>query len=239
MTEEKIGSLIKTSLVDFPSMCSSVIFLKNCNLRCPYCYNFPLVYSKDSEDFVTLSELKNHLLKRKNVIKGFVISGGEALLNPLLPEIIEYAKDLGYKIKLDTNGTLPNELNRILSSQKTKPDFISVDIKTSPKKYDELLTEKKGNFQLGEKLLKTIEILKTLPSGNYEFRTVFVPPLIQLEDIKEIAKILPADSSWQFSNFINKSCLNPEYEKISPYTDREIQILFNEAKKTIKNAALR
>ena len=100
----KIGALVKTSLVDFPGMVSAVIFFKHCNLRCPYCYNVSLVNGIDEDDFVSLEELKNHLQKRKNVISGLVISGGEALLSPYTKEVILFARELGYGDEEDLWG---------------------------------------------------------------------------------------------------------------------------------------
>lgn len=136
--ENAVGILVKTTLIDFPGLVASTIFLPGCNLRCPYCYNAELAKGIVPEkNAVSLNELYEHLKKRKNVISGLVISGGEALLNPHLKEIILTAKAFGYKIKLDTNGTLPKKLEEIISSNDTKPDFIAMDIKTSPLKYEE------------------------------------------------------------------------------------------------------
>ena len=137
---EKIGALVKTSLVDFPGTVCAAVFLKHCNLRCPYCYNAQLVTKpQDDNGLFTITEIKNHLIKRKDVLDGLVISGGEALLNPDTKELILFAKKLNYKIKLDTNGTMPELLQQITENPQTRPDFISMDIKTSPHKYHRLL----------------------------------------------------------------------------------------------------
>ncbi len=234
------GALIKTTLVDYPGRVACTIFLKGCNLRCPYCYNGAIVHGLDDPSFVSAETAVAHLEKRKKVLTGFVISGGEPLLNPLTPYLIREAKKRGYKIKLDTNGTLPDLLKNIIENTETKPDFIALDIKTSPEKYAELLApadSRQNNF--ADKLQQSVKIVSAYPSDKREFRTVLVPPLVASEDIQNIAKILPPDASWQFAQFRNENCLNPEYNKIAPYIDAELKALVSQAKTIIPGAALR
>ena len=137
-----LGALIKTTLVDFPAHVACALFLTGCNLRCPYCYNGALVTgSEKAQNLASFGDVLQHLKKRRDVLSGFVISGGEALLHPALPELIKSAKALGYKIKLDTNGTLPLRLSALVSDSSTRPDFIAMDIKTAPARYGELLPQ--------------------------------------------------------------------------------------------------
>ena len=117
---EKIGFLRKTTLVDFPEHIACAVFLIGCNLRCPYCYNKDLILINENsqkDDFSTLDDVFNHLELRKNVLSGITISGGEPLLHPATPLIIKYAKNLGYKIKLDTNGTNPSQLEKLIKNE--------------------------------------------------------------------------------------------------------------------------
>lgn len=248
MTQDELlvkptGVLIKTTLVDFPGCVASTYFLKGCNLRCPYCYNIQLVEPKSSENsnLIPPVQVLEHLFKRKNVIEGFVISGGEPLLNPLTPFLITKAKELGYKIKIDTNGTLPLILENLLSDEKTKPDFIALDIKTSFEKYKTQIpvTSNFKNANIKDLICKSIELLKSIGNQNYEIRTVLVPNLVTKEDIQKIASIIPQDASWQFAQFRNENCLNPNYNFLTPYTDSQIKELINYAKTLIPNAALR
>ncbi|MBQ9630473.1 MAG: radical SAM protein, partial [Treponema sp.] len=111
---EHAGALFKTTLVDFPGLVACSFFLRGCNMRCPYCYNVGLVLNEDDKNLSSIAELYAHLEKRKNVLSGLVVSGGEALANSLTPEIIKEAKSLGYKIKLDTNGTLSEKLEELV-----------------------------------------------------------------------------------------------------------------------------
>lgn len=240
---EPAGILIKTSCVDYPGRIAGSFFLKGCNLRCPYCYNTRLVsdFSKDNSDFSSIQDLFDHLTKRQGILSAVVLSGGEPLLNPHIKQIIKKAKELGYLVKIDTNGTLPEKLNEIISLPDYRPDFIAMDIKTSLYKYPELICSKNQNFiSSPEKLLtESIKIISDLPSQNREFRTVLVPSLVKKEDIENIATYLPKDASWQFAQFQNKNCLNPEYNNLNPYTDEEIKNLIDFAASLIPGSALR
>ena len=244
------GALIKTSLSDFPGHSAACVFLEGCNIRCPYCYNAELVFGENSPTCIngirnypcySLKEIFTHLEKRKNVLTGLVISGGEPLLNKRTPLLIKEAKKLGYKIKLDTNGTLPEKLEEYLENSQLKPDYIALDFKTSLKK-THLLLQSEDYFhaeELYKKVIKSINLLANLPTKQREFRTVLVPPLINKEDIKEMAEKLPSDAFWYFARFRNENCLDPKYNKIFPYIEKQYEDLVIEAKKIIKNASLR
>lgn len=239
---EPAGVLIKTTCVDYPGRIAGSFFLKGCNLRCPYCYNTTLVLNSSPNNLNTVEELFSHMEKRKGILSGIVISGGEPLLNPYTPQIIKKAKELGYKVKLDTNGTLPQELQKYLNNSELQPDFIAMDIKTSPSKYGKLLLpdSKTDNSALLEKnIISSIKILSALPQDSCEFRTVLVPGIVAKDDIECIGKLLPEDASWQFAQFMAENCLNPSFNELTPYTDEELQELLKLAKTYIKKAELR
>lgn len=238
---EKIGALVKTSLVDFPGTVCTAVFLKHCSLRCPYCYNAQLVTEKGDAGLSTMEEIKAHLLKRRTILDALTVSGGEPLLNRHTEQIISFAKSLGYKVKLDTNGTLPALLKKITENPQTRPDFLAMDIKTSPQKYRSLLNSRNLTDRTDyEKVLKeSVEILKTYPPEKTEFRTVLVPTLIQEEDIKNIAALLPENARWEFANFLPGNCLEPLYNALPPYTPSETEKLVSLAKKLIPGAELR
>ena len=239
----KIGVLIKTTAVDFPSVLAASVFLTGCNLRCPYCYNKALVTNHlSSEEGVTLEEVINHLEKRKNVLKGLVISGGEALLSPHLEPLIKEAKNLGYKIKIDTNGTLPFLLEKLIQNTELCPDFIAMDIKTSLEKTGLLMPfcdNQEQIYKIQESIKESIKILSNFPTEKREFRTVLVPPLVNKSDIEKISKLLPKDAFWQFAQFRNENCLDSNYNEISPYIEKDALELVQYAKTFIPNANLR
>lgn len=242
---EPAGVLVKTTCVDFPGRVAGSFFLKGCNLRCPYCYNTGLVLGTDSSDSLnTIEELFTHLEQRKGLLTGLVISGGEPLINPYTPIIIRKAKELGYKIKLDTNGTLPDELQAFLENPELRPDFIAMDIKTSPERYASLICNKQSKFYNNTKhfvdlVTRSVKLVASLPADCREFRTVLVPPLVTKFDILAMSSILPKDASWQFAQFRNENCLDPAYNEIYPYTDNEAAQLIEFAKSLIPGAILR
>ena len=229
-----IGALVKTSLVDFPKKVSSALFLYGCNLRCPYCYNKDLV-TGSFEDFeaVSFDDVTAHLIKRKNVLSGFVISGGEPCISPYLKPLITEAHKLGYAVKLDTNGTFPEKIEELLKDKVCCPDFIAMDVKTSLDKYHILGCSDTENIE------KSIKIISELPTDKREFRTVLVPQLVDMNNIGKIAALLPKDASWQFANFKPGNCLEDSYNKIIPYTQSQIEELINSVKTIIKGANLR
>ena len=168
---------------------------------------------------------------------GFVLSGGEALCDfPLAKNLILNARALGYKIKLDTNGTFPERLEELILDESLLPDYIALDVKTSPERYAELCAEGKD---LCEKISRTIKIVSALPCERREFRTVLYPPILEKREVECIARLLPKDASWFFAQFQNEICLSPEAEEISPYTEAQAEELVSLAKARIPNAALR
>lgn len=256
MTQDEIlqntaGVMIKTTLVDFPGKVACSYFMRGCNLRCPYCYNADLVKSNSSLDnsqddsdrthLVTPITILEHLFKRKQLINGLVISGGEPLLNPATPILIKAAKQMGMAIKLDTNGTLPDALEILMSDPETRPDFIAMDIKTSPDRYAEKMGVTAGFAQkdIPSLLKRSVDLISSLGPDNYEIRTVLVPGLTELEDIKNIAQMLPQDASWQFAQFRNENCIDPSYNEIQPFIDAKLKELTDYAKTFIPKAALR
>ncbi len=245
------GVLVKTTCVDFPGRVAGSFFLKGCNIRCPYCYNIGLVLSDSeipagtqTEPLNTVAELFAHLEKRQGILSGLVISGGEPLLNPYTPVIIRKAKELGYKIKIDTNGTLPEKLKSLIEDETLRPDFIAMDIKTSPARYSTLICGENssffGNNDFFQKVLReSTELVAAYPADSREWRTVLVPGLVTKEDLAAMAELLPQDASWQFAQFLNQNCLDPSYNDIYPYSDTEAAELIDYAKTLIPGANLR
>jgi len=244
------GTLIKTSLVDFPERVAAAVFLKGCPIRCPYCYNIALIgdtecntdFAKENE-FVTLADIFAHLEKRKNVLSGLAISGGEPLGNPRLVPLIKKARELGYKIKLDTNGLFPQKLKDLCNDPLIRPDYIAMDIKTLPNRYGLFCPDKNRSNDFSKvyekNIMASLSIISSFPVEAREFRTVLVPPLVDENDIEKIAEIIPQDSRWYLAQFQNQSCLDPGYCGIEPYSSEQIERLVELARKTHPLAQLR
>ncbi len=240
-------SLIKTSLLDYPGLVSSIVFTRGCNLRCPYCYNSELVVQQGTERFhqgtcrfFDVTEIQRHLELRKDKIQGLVLTGGEPLLDSGIKDLISYAHDLGYKVKLDTNGTNPCRLESLVSREETRPDYIAMDIKTSPRKYDLLLSGSGVDINHVTQALKdSVTIIRSYDKSQREWRTVLVPSIVEAEDIVEMASLLPEDASWFLSPFRSGNCLKKEYDSISPYSQEKFSDLVNLARQYIKGATAR
>lgn len=239
------AGFLKTTLIDYPGIIASMIFFPGCNMECPYCYNGDLARGTiDREELVPLEEIFCHLDKRRNVIKGVVLSGGEALLSPYFLQTAQTVKEKGFLLKLDTNGMSPDKLKDILSDPKVRPDMISLDVKTSLQKYPKLTKLPAPDYLLKKTLEilsedKFNQILNKTPEMKIEYRTVLVPGLVDKIEIEEIAPILDKETPWFFSPFKNEKCLDPEMEKTTPYSPEKIREIIDFACKFIKTASLR
>lgn len=168
----------KYSFIDFPGTISTVLFFGGCNLRCPYCHNPDIVLNRLPQ--IPLSEITEYLLKRKGSIEGVVFSGGEPTLHSSLPEIISSIRNIGYKIKIDTNGLNP-EMVSLCS-----PDYLAMDLKTSFERYAELgCTLPDAQKRIGE----TLKIVKAM-GENAEVRITVAPRFTDHNAIEKMAEIL-------------------------------------------------
>src|SRR3989338_3543069 len=129
-----IKGLQKTTLVDFPTYIASTIFISSCNFKCGFCYNVDLVNDQKKLPIISEEEILQFLEKRKNVLDGVCITGGEPTLYKNLKNFIKKIKEIGYKIKLDTNGTNPLLLKELIDEKLV--DYVAMDIKSSKEKYN-------------------------------------------------------------------------------------------------------
>ena len=127
------GGLQKLTLLDFPGAVACIVFTKGCNFLCPFCHNALLVNKVDQAQEIDEEEIISFLKKRTGVLEGVVITGGEPLLHPGLEDFIVRVRELGYRVKLDTNGSRPEYLKSLVS--KGLLDYVAMDIKNSLEKY--------------------------------------------------------------------------------------------------------
>ena len=184
----KFCGLNKTTLLDYPGCVSATIFVGGCNFRCPFCHNGDLVLKSSEIRGYSEEEVLAVLEKRKNVLEGVCITGGEPTLYEKLPEFIEKVKTLGYKVKLDTNGSNPQMLCELLQNKLI--DYVAMDIKASEENYYKVC----GVPVDMDKIRKSVELLKE-GKVSYEFRTTIVRELHTEEDILKIGEwILGAEN---------------------------------------------
>ncbi|MBO5137277.1 MAG: anaerobic ribonucleoside-triphosphate reductase activating protein [Spirochaetaceae bacterium] len=239
-TERKIGVLVKTSFVDFPGRMAATIFLCGCNLYCPYCYNKELVATElPEEELVSITQIICHLKKRKNVLKGFVISGGEPTISPYTEILIQEAKKLGYEVKLDSNGMLPDKIATYIQNPLLKPDYFALDVKTSPERYNLMGGHWQNKESTSERIQRSIDLIATLPPTQREFRTVLVPGIVDDQEIISIGELLPKDAIWWLARFKPGTCIDSSYNKITPYSEEKYQALLQLAQSKISGTKIR
>jgi pyruvate formate lyase activating enzyme len=191
----QIHGFNKTTLLDYPKHLACTIFLGNCNFRCPFCHNKGLVICPESQPTISETFVIDYLKKRRNIVEGVCITGGEPTLSPDLYDFILKIKELGYNVKLDTNGYRPDVLNRLLSQKML--DYVAMDIKASPENYP--LLAGKGSLDIN-KIQESIDLI--MSSGiSYEFRTTLVKELHTQEDILSIGKWLKGCDSYYLQSY--------------------------------------
>ena len=207
--------LRKTSLIDYPGIISAVVFFSGCNLRCPWCHNRELVLQ--TADCISLEAALAQIEKRKSVLGGVVLSGGEPTLFPDLGELISRIKSFGLKTKLDTNGFLPLALEKIFETEETRPDYIAMDIKTAPERYGELLPGKVQTKNPGESLIRSVSLVRA--SGiAHEFRSLELPPPPDknikpffADNDRAALALLVGNSLWTIRTFVPGNCIDPDW----------------------------
>ena len=231
----RIGGLQKITLIDYPGKVACTVFLTGCNFRCPWCYNPELVLPEAIGKHPKISEkyFFNFLKKRKGLLEGVVICGGEPTIDKKLPDFIKKIKKLGYLVKLDTNGSNPKILKNLID--KKLIDYIAMDLKAPLKTKSSKLKTKSYDEATGvktnpDKIKKSIKIIKN-PGINYEFRTTLVPKLHQLKDIVEIAKQLKGAKIYFLQQFKPEKTIDSKYKKYKPLSPKQIAFLQKECQK--------
>ncbi len=211
-----IKGLQKTTLLDFPSRVACTVFTGGCNFRCPFCHNASLVLSPASVDGISEEEFFRFLSKRKGILDGVCITGGEPLLQKDIESFIFKIKNEGFAVKLDTNGSFPERLRSIVAEGLV--DYIAMDIKNSEEKYS-LTAGIEGNCP---QVFESIDFI--MSSGvDYEFRTTVVKELHTVEDIESIAKRIAGARRYFLQSFKDSGDLIcPDYSAHSEEVLREM-----------------
>jgi len=230
-----IGGFQKNSFIDFPGKISAVIFFSGCNFKCPYCHNPELAMGKtvDSE-FYDKNNILDFLYNRKDFLDGVVLSGGEPTLQKNLSSFCSNIKQMGFPVKLDTNGSRPDVIKKLMENNLI--DYIAMDIKTDPFNYSPIIQEKSNP----EEIIKSINIIIN-SSIKYEFRTTCVKPLIDMEIIENISKLIKGANLYIIQRFNNKKVLDPKFFNNKDYIikDYELKKFKNIAQPMVKKCIIR
>lgn len=231
-----IRGFIPTSLVDWDGMVVSTIFTPKCNFDCGFCHNHELLYSPEKFAQIKEEDIIEHLKKNADFLDGVCITGGEPTLQTDLSEFCAKVKALGMKVKLDTNGTNPIVLKKLM--QKNLVDFVAMDVKapTSAKKY-EAVSGTKSSYLL-ENVKESIQIL--LKSNlDYEFRTTLIPSIHSTDDVKEMARSLGGCKKYVLQKFQPQNARADELKKNRGQSDEEMDSLVKIIKKYVPNSKWR
>lgn len=228
----QIGGFQKLSLLDYPGNTCSIIFTNGCNFKCPYCHNFEFVKSTQENSLFDKNEILAYLIKRKNVLDGLVISGGEPTIQVGLKSFIKEVKyNTNLKIKLDTNGTNPTILKNLIDENLV--DYVAMDIKSDFENYSKITGV--NNIDL-DKIKKSIKIIKE-SSINYEFRTTIIKNYHNIKILENIIDLINDDSYYYLQKF-NLSNNVPNKE-LKSFEDNELQSIYEELKKSHNKIRIR
>ena len=228
----QIAGLQKSSLLDYPSKIAAVIFTLGCNFRCPYCHNPNLITAVSSNSLFDETAVFNFLKQRQGKLDAVVVSGGEPSLQKDIAEFFRKIKDLGYLAKLDTNGTNPDVIKRLVNEKLV--DYIAMDIKSPLNKYEQTVCR---SIDIG-KISESIEFIMSC-GVEYEFRTTVVRSQLDILDFENIGKILKGAKRYYLQKFKSDITLNPDFSQEQTYTDMEFEKIQSILKSYIDEVLIR
>lgn len=213
---------VPTTMLDWEGKLALSLFVGGCNFRCPYCHNPDLVLKSDEVMTVPWVEIEEHLESREGWLEGVVIGGGEPTLHADLPYFLQKIKNLSYQVKLDTNGSFPQLLHKLINQGLI--DYVAMDIKASWSHYPRVV----NSLVDVDKVKKSVEILMQSPI-EYEFRTTVVPGFVDRKDIISISKELAGARSYVLQQFNPHQTLDESLKELAPYPQETIKKWAEEA----------
>ncbi len=223
----RITGFQKLTLVDYPEKLACILFTAGCNMRCPYCHNSQLVLCPDAFPAVPDEEIFSYLDERKKILDGVVISGGEPTIHNSLYDYILRIKEYGLLVKLDTNGTNPDVIRRLVESRLV--DYVAMDVKNSLDSYSETV----GISSYDTTAVK--ESIEYLKEGHvdYEFRTTVTKETHSEKNFHSLASLLEGSLSYYIQNFVPNE--NTMTKGLHPLTRDELETYIGILRKRIEN----
>ncbi len=227
----RISGLNKLTLVDYPSKMAAIVFFGGCDFRCPFCHNGDLVLHPSSIPEIPQEEVFSFLEKRKGLLDGVVISGGEPTLEPDIAPFISRVKEMGFLVKLDTNGSRPDVLSSLISSSLV--DYVAMDVKNSFDRYAETI----GFPFYDTRSVRTSLSLLLEENCDYELRTTCVRELHDEESFYKIALDVKGAKRYYLQNFVpNENTIRKGFSPVS----REALLKYSEIlRNSIGNVSIR
>ncbi len=227
----KIAGLQKLTLLDYPGKVACTVFTRGCNLRCPFCHNASLVTGRQDDATVAEEDFFAFLAKRRGILDGVCVTGGEPLLQPDLEAFLRQIKALGYSLKLDTNGCFPGQLKALVSQGLV--DYVAMDIKSSPGHYASAAGI--PDFDFG-RVRESMDFLLTDPV-DYEFRTTVVRGLHDAAVLRDAAQSIRGAKRYFLQKFADSGDLIGS--GMSAFSDDDMKLFLNIVSPYVKTAALR
>lgn len=226
-----ISGLQKTTLIDYPGNIACTVFTYGCNFRCPFCHNPELVI-KSPAKVIEEREFFKFLKTRKNMLDGVVITGGEPFIHTDLLEFVKKIKNESFLVKIDTNGSFPERLEKLLKEKVV--NYVAMDIKSGLEEYGNIT----GGFTDVKKILESIKILKN-SNIDYEFRTTVVKGLHKKKNIEEIGKLLKGAKNFSLQNFKSGKSISNEFSKKNEFSKVELEEFEKILRKYIQNITIK
>ena len=224
-----INGIQKLTLLDYPGKCACTVFLAGCNLRCPFCHNASLVLG-GAEAAMGEEEFFAFLKKRRGLLDGVCVTGGEPTLRPGLPEFLRKIRELDYLIKLDTNGSNPKMLRQLIDENKV--DYVAMDIKNCPDRYSPTC----GGIDILSAVEESLCILRE-NKVEYELRTTLCRPFHDKSALEAIGKWLAGTEHYYLQNFVDSGDLVGS--DVSGFTKEEMEALLKAVLPHIPTTQLR
>ena len=225
------GGFQKLTLLDYPGKVACTVFTKGCNFYCPFCHNAFLVEVNGEEESISADSVISYLKKRKGILDGICITGGEPLIHDEIKTFIKEVKSLGFSVKLDTNGSFPEKLKSLV--EEGLVDYVAMDIKNSFDKYPK--TSGCENLDLTP-ISESIAFLKS-GTVDYEFRTTVSSPLHTVSDIEKIAQHIVGAKKYFLQNYVDSGHILGK--NLSPIDEKTLFEMEKAAQKYVKTAQIR
>ena len=226
-----IDGFSKLTLLDYPENVACIIWTRGCNFRCPFCQNSELIRMTKNEGNIKEEEVLSYLEKRKGILDGIVISGGEPTIQKGLYEFIKKVKTIGLKVKLDTNGFNPKVLKKLIDDSLL--DYVAVDIKNDLDHYDKICGLNKITL---DNLLETIKILEN-SHILYEFRTTVMRNYHNEQRIENILSLIGKNTNYYLQNFKDSEYVLDK--TLESFSNDELMHIYNDLKLKYPNIGIR
>ena len=226
-----IGGIQKTTLTDFPEKVAAIVFTQGCNFRCGYCHN-PELLNFSNKECYSNSDFIDFLKTRQNKLDGVVITGGEPTLQTGLYDFIKDIKSLGFAVKLDTNGTNPDILKKLINENLL--DYIAMDIKAPLEKYSQIVNVKVDI----SKVKQSINLIKENKVG-YEFRTTVLKSQLSHSDFEKIGALINGAERYYLQKFVPSKIYDKNLQNETTYSNSEFDEICSYLKKYVKTVSYR